>query len=103
VVLPTILPTFRVRQLVTSVNVYDGQTVVLAGLHSEGTQTEKDKVPVLGDPSQASRLPHSESSTNGRRRLLIFITPTIIDPAGNRVHTDEEMPFGQKSIPPQNR
>ena len=28
---------------------------------------------------------------------MIFVTPTIIDPAGNRVHTDEEMPF----IPPQ--
>jgi hypothetical protein len=32
---------------------------------------------------------------------MIFVTATIIDPAGNRVHTDEEMPFCKTTIPPQ--
>jgi type II secretory pathway component GspD/PulD (secretin) len=26
-----------------------------------------------------------------RRVRVVFITPTIIDPAGNRVHTDDEI------------
>jgi hypothetical protein len=32
---------------------------------------------------------------------MIFVTATIIDPAGNRIHRDEEMPFAKTSIPPQ--
>jgi hypothetical protein len=26
---------------------------------------------------------------------MIFVTATIIDPAGNRVHSDDELPFAQ--------
>ena len=26
-------------------------------------------------------------------RLMLFLTPTIVHPAGHRVHTDAEMPF----------
>jgi hypothetical protein len=33
--------------------------------------------------------------------LVIFVTPTIIDPAGNRKHSQEEMPFAQSTIPAQ--
>ena len=36
-----------------------------------------------------------------KKNLLIFVTPTLIDPAGNRLHTDDEMPFAQAGIPPQ--
>jgi hypothetical protein len=32
---------------------------------------------------------------------MIFVTATIIDPAGNRVHSDDELPFAQSTIPPQ--
>jgi hypothetical protein len=32
---------------------------------------------------------------------MIFVTPTIIDPAGNRFHSEDEMPFAQNSIPVQ--
>ena len=26
---------------------------------------------------------------------MIFVTATIVDPAGNRVHSDDELPFAQ--------
>jgi type II secretory pathway component GspD/PulD (secretin)/tetratricopeptide (TPR) repeat protein len=97
----TPLPIFRLRQVVTSAIVWDGQTVVLGGLISENVTKTKDKVPVLGDLPVAGRLFRSESSSTRKKNLLIFVTPTIIDPAGNRVHTDEELPFAQTSIPPQ--
>jgi len=97
----TPLPIFRLRQVVTSVIVWDGQTVVLGGLIAENVTKTKDKVPVLGDLPIAGRLFRSESSQTRKKNLLIFVTPTIIDPAGNRVHSDEELPFAQTSIPPQ--
>jgi hypothetical protein len=32
---------------------------------------------------------------------MIFVTATLIDPAGNRVHSEDELPFAQGSIPGQ--
>jgi general secretion pathway protein D len=95
------LPRLRVRQVVTSCNVWDGQTVVLGGMISEDIRKIKDKVPILGDLPWVGRLFTSESNESNKKNLLVFVTPTIIDPAGNRLHTDEELPFARNSIPPQ--
>jgi beta-lactamase regulating signal transducer with metallopeptidase domain len=70
------LPHYRVRQTVINTNVFDGDTLVLRAFPAE-------------------------SATNQDQALLIFITPKIVDPAGNRVHTEADMPFAVKSIPPQ--
>lgn len=93
------LPHFRVRQVTTSAIVWDGQTVVLGGLIAENVSKVKDKIPMLGDLPIVGRLFRSESSQTQKKNLMIFVTPTIIDPAGNRRHTDEEMPFAQSAIP----
>lgn len=98
---PTPLPIFRLRQVVTSAIVWDGQTVVLGGLISENVTKTKDKVPLLGDIPLLGRLFRSESSQTRKKNLLVFVTPTIIDPAGNRVHTEEDLPFAQTAIPSQ--
>lgn len=99
--LPVILPEFTVRQVITTVNVWDGQTVVLGGLITSTTQTEKDKVPVIGDLPILGRLFQSQTKSAVKRNLMIFVTTTIVDPAGNRVHSDDELPFAQSSIPSQ--
>jgi len=99
--LPVILPDFTVRQVITTVNVWDGQTVVLGGLISSQTETEKDKVPVIGDLPLLGRLFQSQTKTSVKKNLMIFVTATIVDPAGNRVHSDDELPFAQNTIPPQ--
>jgi general secretion pathway protein D len=95
------LPHSRVRQITTTAVVWDGQTVVLGGLITENTTKTKDKVPLLGDLPMFGALFRSESSQSSKQNLLIFVTPTIIDPAGNRLHTDEDMPFAQTAVPPQ--
>ncbi|MGZ4986648.1 MAG: type II secretion system protein GspD, partial [Limisphaerales bacterium] len=95
------LPRLRVRQVVTTCNVWDGQTVVLGGLISEDIRKIKDKVPILGDLPFFGRLFRSESNESSKKNLLVFVTPTLIDPAGNRLHTDEEMPFARTSVPTQ--
>jgi general secretion pathway protein D len=95
------LPKFRLRQVTTSAIVWDGQTVVLGGLISDDVTKIKDKVPILGDLPLVGRLFRSESSSTSKRNLVIFVTPTIIDPAGNRAHSEEEMPFNPNTIPAQ--
>jgi len=101
VMIPTILPHFTVRQVITTVNIWDNQTVVLGGLISSSVQTEKDKVPVLGDLPLVGRLFQSQSKTSEKKNLMIFVTATMVDPAGNRAHSDDELPFAQSTIPPQ--
>ncbi len=93
------LPVFRVRQVTTTAIVWDGQTIVLGGLLSEYVTKYRDKVPVLGDLPWLGRFFRSESDQSKKKNLMIFVTPTIIDPAGNRLHSDEEMPFAQTVLP----
>ena len=99
--LPVILPDFTVRQVVTTVNIWDNQTIVIGGLISSATASTKDKVPVLGDLPLAGRLFQSTSKMVVKKNLMIFVTATIVDPAGNRVHSDDELPFAQTAIPSQ--
>jgi len=99
--LPVVLPTFTVRQVVTTVNIWDNQTIVIGGLISSGTVSTKDKVPMLGDLPGVGVLFQSSSKTVAKKNLMIFVTTTIVDPAGNRVHSDDELPFAQTAIPEQ--
>ncbi|MGH8022023.1 MAG: type II secretion system protein GspD [Limisphaerales bacterium] len=102
VLLPTALPVFTVREVTTTVNVWDGQTVVLGGLVQSGPNTEtEDKVPLLGDIPIIGRLFQSQTKFEEKRNLMIFVTATMVDPAGNRVHSDDELPFAQSDIPSQ--
>jgi general secretion pathway protein D len=100
-ILPPILPDFTVREVVTTVNIWDNQTVVLGGLISSAIQTTKNKVPVLGDLPLFGRLFQSQTKATQKKNLMIFVTATIVDPAGNRVHTDDELPFNPVNIPAQ--
>src|SRR5712671_6870307 len=59
--LPVILPDFTVRQVVTTVNIWDNQTIVIGGLISSATQSTKDMVPVLGNLPVIGRLFQSSS------------------------------------------
>ncbi len=74
---------------------------MLGGLIAEDVRNVKDRIPVLGDIPLMGRLFRSESKSTSKKNLIIFVTPTIVDPAGNRVNTDEELPFGTNPIPPQ--
>jgi type II secretory pathway component GspD/PulD (secretin) len=99
--LPIVLPDFTIRQVVTSVNVWDNQTVVIGGLISSSVNSTKDKVPVIGDLPLIGRFFQSQSKNTVKKNLMIFVTATIVDPAGNRVHSDDELPFAQSTTPVQ--
>jgi type II secretory pathway component GspD/PulD (secretin)/tetratricopeptide (TPR) repeat protein len=91
------LPHFTLRQVVTSVSVWDAQTVVLGGLMTDSISRTKDEIPLLGDLPFVGQLFRSESSLKNKKNLMVFVTPTIINPDGTRYHSDEEFPFAPGS------
>jgi beta-lactamase regulating signal transducer with metallopeptidase domain/Flp pilus assembly secretin CpaC len=98
---PVPLPKFRTQKISTVVNLWDDQTLVLGGPVTSAVQTTKDKVPLLGDLPLVGRLFQNQTKNSVEKRLMVFVTATIVDPAGNRVHSDSELPFNPSTIPPQ--
>jgi general secretion pathway protein D len=78
-------PIFSTRKVQTSVTIWDGQTVVLGGLMREDVQKIEDKVPVLGDIPLIGRAFRSSVDQHLKRNLIIFVTATLIDPAGQPI------------------
>jgi beta-lactamase regulating signal transducer with metallopeptidase domain len=68
---PMPLPTFRVYQAVAAPRVWDGQTFAMGLGRIEG------------------------------KERIVFVTVSIIDPAGNMVHSEEDGQFRTLGIPPQ--
>ncbi|MCP5524435.1 MAG: biopolymer transporter ExbD [Verrucomicrobiales bacterium] len=83
---PTPLPRFRIRQVATQVRIKDGQTVVLGGMPARESRRAANKVPTLGDLPVVGEFFRSEGTQEVRKNLLIFVTATLIDPAGNPIH-----------------
>ena len=77
------LPRFRLRQVTTSANVWDGQTLVLGGFVAQEVIRKPDGSEVRQRSDKAEK-----------RSLLVFITATIVDPAGNRANPVEAPPPG---------
>jgi len=61
------------ENLLANVNTWDEQTIVLA----------------------------PNNSNDGKTRLLVFVTTTLVDSVGNRIHSDDKLPFNPSAIPPQ--
>jgi len=61
------------ENLFANVNTWDGQTIVLA----------------------------PNNSNDGKTRLLVFVTTTLVDSAGNRIDFKNKSPFNPATIPPQ--
>ncbi|HOX03336.1 MAG TPA: hypothetical protein PKW32_13295, partial [Verrucomicrobiota bacterium] len=96
---PIPLPRFLIRQVTTSATVWDGQTVVLGGLISDKVTRTRKQVPILGDLPVLGRLFRSENNGTAKKNLVIFVTAKIVDPAGNRVHTDDNLPYDPNLVP----
>lgn len=93
-------PVFSVREVTTQVSVYDGQTVVMGGLMREDVQKVEDKVPLLGDIPHVGRLFRSSAEQHTKRNLIMFVTASLLDPAGQPVvPSEDEEPVSPDSIP----
>jgi general secretion pathway protein D len=92
------------RRYFTSLkSVPDGQTVVWTGPSIVRPYRMIDKVAVLGDIPMLGRLFRSESSGVQTHRLVLFVTATLVDDAGNPIHApakEEAAPKGVFPTPP---
>ena len=79
------MPVFSTREVTTQVSVFDGQTVVMGGLMREDVQKVQDKVPILGDIPLAGRLFRTNVDQHIKRNLIMFVTASLLDPAGQPV------------------
>lgn len=86
-----------------SARLWDRQALLL----DAGTFTNRvrfvDKVPTLGDIPLLGRLFRTEGTQEQVRRILVLVTPTLIDPAGSPVNNDpKRLPFDPATFPPEN-
>ncbi len=72
------VPSIDTRQVVSTVVVSDGETVVLGGIYETEIRDTYTKVPVLGDIPGLGYLFRSRNNVNNNAELLIFVTPKIL-------------------------
>jgi general secretion pathway protein D len=83
-------PIFSTRKVTTSVQVADGQTVVIGGLMREDVQKVEDRTPLLGDIPLVGRLFRSNVDQHVKRNLIIFVTARKVTPLGQAPEEQEE-------------
>lgn len=92
------------RQATTSVNVEDGQTVVIGGLIRDDERDSETKVPFLGDIPILGSLFRAQRKVKIKTNLLIFITPRIVTtPEEHRRLTELKKGHSGKLIKPKPR
>ncbi len=74
----TIPPPRITREIRTSVNVPDGDTMVIGGVISDIQRDERDQVPWLGDLPLLGALFRRDNKSNNRTTLYFFVTPHIL-------------------------
>lgn len=71
-------PIINQSQALTTVNVPNGQTIVIGGMITKTDETLERKVPWLGDLPIVGRAFRYDGTTSARTELLIFLTPRIV-------------------------
>ena len=71
-------PAINTKQITTNVLVQNGGTVVIGGIYTQTQIDQTTKVPVFGDLPYVGFLFRSNTKTDDRNELLIFISPRIM-------------------------
>ena len=95
--LPVNLPAVQLSRATAHKNLWDGQTLVLFPKAEQVLFSKPDKE---RDARVAEHIRQAEKKS-GKKKLVVLVTVEIVDPAGNRVHTEEDLPFAQDKIPVQ--
>ncbi|TSK09029.1 MAG: BON domain-containing protein [Geobacter sp.] len=94
-------PIIDTRNVDTSVELKDGESLVLAGLLQEEEIKNMSKIPLLGDIPILGALFRSSTKDMKEKELVFFITPKIVKPTAPGVKT--ELPTDKKLTPEQER
>ncbi len=70
--------TFGTRNTDTTVNLRDGETVIIGGLINDQTRKSMNKIPLLGDLPVLGKLFSSTSDETVKTDILMSITPNIV-------------------------
>ena len=79
------IPGFRTRKVKTNITVRHGETIVLSGIFEHDEQKNVSKFPLLGHIPIVGELFKSRIMTSGKRELVIFVTPRIVNPDTERI------------------
>lgn len=82
------VPGFKTRKVDTTVELADGETLVIAGLLNHTTSNADTKVPVLGEIPVFGFLFSSIQRVKRDTELVIFITPKIVDADENNTRME---------------
>ncbi len=74
------VPGIKTRNTSTEINLRSGETMVISGLNKNADSKSVKKTPFLGDIPIIGELFKSRRFSNDETELVIFLTPTIIDP-----------------------
>ena len=90
---PNDIPIIGTEQLVTSVNVPSGKTVVLGGLISEEKRNDTQGIPYISRLPLVGRIFKDRSDSTTRRELIIFIQPVVVtdEPSVDRASFNEDI------------
>ncbi len=91
-------PIISVRDIDTTVTVYDGETIVLGGVIDDTVTTLNDKIPVLGDLPLVGRMFQSRYTRAEKKNLLIFMTCRLVKPDGTPFHPSERINRGLPNL-----
>jgi len=104
-----IAPEIDTRRVITSVDLKEGESLILAGLLSEEMKENITKVPILGDIPILGALFRSTRDELMQKELAFFITPRLVKPfapgvkpalpTDNRPTPDEEREFQWIPLP----
>ncbi len=67
------------REIETTVQVENGETIVLGGIYENTKSRTVNKIPILGDLPGIGFLFRKTNVTDDKKELLIFITPKVLD------------------------
>jgi len=87
---PQLQPLFSSDYVATSVVLHDCDTIVLGGTISTRRTKREDKIPLLGDIPFVGRAFRSESETDNKVNLLIFVTARVITPSGMSLKEEQQ-------------
>jgi Flp pilus assembly secretin CpaC len=97
-------PALLSRLTETEFNVRDGETIVLSGLLTRALSENVDKVPLLGDMPVLGALFRNKQFTSKETELVVFVTPTLVDPrspaSSTRVERANERLQQNLGLPP---
>ncbi len=96
------------RNVTTTVQVDDGDVVVLGGLIDDSTNASEQKVPGLGDIPVIGNIFRYRSASSTKRNLMVFIRPLVINDNGklakfsedqyNRIRQSQKNTFDDRSL-----